>query len=219
MEGTDPQDSVKLTLIDNYGNKFTVPVSVKVVDDVPKIDAHIDCGTVAAGSTVNGTVNIAWGADGPAAADSITVNGVAGKTVTNGLAFYLTNGTLLLDSHDVLYGDAGDDFLFGGSGNDHLYGGDGSDHLYGGAGNDFLDGGTSHYDAITNPTGGNVLDGGAGNDILVFHKGDTIDGGDGTDVLLVGGTDTTTVDDLFHSKTSNIEVIIKGDGAESLTDM
>jgi len=64
-----------------------------------------------------------------------------------------------------------------------------------------------------------MLDGGAGNDVLVFHQGDTINGGDGTDVLLVGGTDTTTVDDLFHSKTSNIEVIIKGDGAESLTDM
>ena len=110
---------------------------------------------------------------------------------------------------DKLYGGDGSDYLFGGAGNDHLYGGLGDDHLYGGAGNDFLDGGA----------GKNTLDGGAGNDVLVFHQEDTITGGDGTDVLLVSGTDTTSVDELFNTKTSSIEVIIKGAGVDNLTDM
>lgn len=128
---------------------------------------------------------------------------------------------------DILYGGTGDDILYGGAGHnelhggggnnylyagnfgDHLYGGDGNDHLYGGTSNDFLDGGK----------GSNVLDGGAGNDVLVFHQGDHIDGGADTDMLLVSGTDTTSVDDLFNSKTSNIEVIVKGSAVDSLTDM
>ena len=141
-----------------------------------------------------------------------TIHGDAGND-------YIYGGS----GHDVLYGDAGDDFLFGGSGNDHLYGGDGNDHLYGGAGHDFLDGGTSLYNAITNPTGGNVLDGGAGNDILVFHKGDTIDGGSGIDVLL---TDDSTNDlGALLRSTQHVEVAIKGmnaansDAPMDLTDI
>ena len=118
------------------------------------------------------------------------------------------------DNDDILYGGTGDDILYGGAGHNELHGGDGNDHLYGGTSyggtsNDFLDGGK----------GSNVLDGGAGNDVLVFHQGDHIDGGVNTDMLLVSGTDTTSVDDLFNSKTSNIEVIVKGSAVDSLTDM
>ena len=53
----------------------------------------------------------------------------------------------------------------------------------------------------------------------MFRQGDNIDGGANTDMLLVSGTDTTSVDDLFNSKTSYIEVIVNGSAVDSLTDM
>ena len=193
-EGSSLQDTFGYSVTDGHSaSQNSGPLTVNLAHTSPiysDSDGH-STGTI--GDPAASTGHLLFGGD-----QNDTINGGTGNDIISGGM-----------GDDYLFGGAGNDHLYGGAGNDHLYGGAGNDHLYGGAGNDFLDGGT----------GTNMLDGGAGNDVLVFHQGDTINGGDGTDVLLVGGTDTTTVDDLFNSKTSNIEVIIKGDGAESLTDM
>lgn len=120
--------------------------------------------------------------------------------------------------NDVLYGGKGADTLHGGAGNDVLWGGDGDDILHGGDGDDMLCGG-----------GGNdVLYGGNGNDILWHSYDDTIDGGAGTDVLLA----SIFKDDTFSESVmksflhtlggtgpQNIEIVVNGKGAGSLTDM
>jgi len=99
----DNADSVTVTLTDANGNTYDVTVNVDVVDDIPGISADIASGTVEAGASVSGTVNITWGADGPASSDSITVNGVSGTPGSNGeLVFALDNGTLTL-SEDGSY--------------------------------------------------------------------------------------------------------------------
>ena len=120
--------------------------------------------------------------------------------------------------NDVLYGGKGADTLHGGAGNDVLWGGDGDDILHGGDGDDMLCGG-----------GGNdLLYGGNGNDILWHSYDDTIDGGAGTDVLLA----SIFKDDTFSESVmksflhtlggtgpQNIEIVVNGKGAGSLTDM
>ncbi|WP_304473466.1 calcium-binding protein [uncultured Desulfovibrio sp.] len=108
--------------------------------------------------------------------------------------------------NDILYGGAGDDTLYGGEGDDILYGGTGNDTLYGGEGNDYLNGGE----------GRDTLYGGAGNDILVYDPNDyLIDGGENIDFLLTD--QDVSLDGL--SNVTNVEVLLKGDAAMSLTRM
>jgi len=98
--GADTQtgaDSVAVDVTLADGSTATMTVSVDIADDVPSISAAIDSGTVEAGASVSGTVNITWGADGPASSDSITVNGVSGTINGEGkLVFALAHGTLTL---------------------------------------------------------------------------------------------------------------------------
>ena len=120
-----------------------------------------------------------------------------------------------LGGNDHLYGGSGDDVLFGGSGNDHLYGGSGNDILFGGSGDDYLDGGE----------GRDILFGGSGNDIIKYDSTDfLVDGGDGIDFLITDNKNLT-LDDLLRNTdpnngpiVQNVEVLISGDHALSLTD-
>lgn len=120
-----------------------------------------------------------------------------------------------LGGNDHLYGGSGDDVLFSGSGNDHLYGGSGNDILFGGSGDDYLDGGE----------GRDILFGGSGNDIIKYDSSDfLVDGGDGIDFLITDNKDLT-LDELLRNTdpnngpiVQNVEVLISGDHALSLTD-
>ena len=120
-----------------------------------------------------------------------------------------------LGGNDHLYGGSGDDVLFSGSGNDHLYGGSGNDILFGGSGDDYLDGGE----------GRDILFGGSGNDIIKYDSSDfLVDGGDGIDFLITDNKDLS-LDELLRNTdpnngpiVQNVEVLISGDHALSLTD-
>ena len=119
------------------------------------------------------------------------------------------------DGDDWLFGGEGNDVLFGLGGNDHLYGGSGDDILFGGSGDDYLDGGAGH----------DRLFGGSGNDIIKYDSTDfLVDGGDGIDFLITDNKDLT-LDDLLRNTdpnngpiVQNVEVLISGDDALSLTD-
>ena len=119
------------------------------------------------------------------------------------------------DGDDWLFGGEGNDVLFGLGGNDHLYGGSGDDVLFGGSGDDYLDGGE----------GQDILFGGSGNDIIKYDSSDfLVDGGDGIDFLITDNKDLT-LDDLLRNTdpnngpiVQNVEVLISGDDALSLTD-
>ena len=119
------------------------------------------------------------------------------------------------DGDDWLFGGEGNDVLFGLGGNDHLYGGSGDDVLFGGSGDDYLDGGE----------GRDILFGGSGNDIIKYDSTDfLVDGGDGIDFLITDNKDLT-LDDLLRNTdpnngpiVQNVEVLISGDHALSLTD-
>ena len=119
------------------------------------------------------------------------------------------------DGDDWLFGGEGNDVLFGLGGNDHLYGGSGDDILFGGSGDDYLDGGE----------GRDILFGGSGNDIIKYDSSDfLVDGGDGIDFLITDNKDLT-LDDLLRNTdpnngpiVQNVEVLISGDHALSLTD-
>ena len=128
------------------------------------------------------------------------------------------NGNQYVDS---LWGDSGNDVLNGAGGNDFLYGGTGSHTLNGGAGSDTLYG----------QTGNDILNGGEGDDTLIAGSGsDTLDGGLGIDtanyseqtkavsVVLNGATySTLKVNGIKTDRLINIENIIGGSGADSLT--
>ena len=119
------------------------------------------------------------------------------------------------DGDDWLFGGEGNDVLFGLGGNDHLYGGSGDDVLFGGSGDDYLDGGE----------GRDILFGGSGNDIIKYDSTDfLVDGGDGIDFLITDNKDLS-LDELLRNTdpnngpiVQNVEVLISGDHALSLTD-
>ena len=125
---------------------------------------------------------------------------------------YLENSS---DGDDWLFGGEGNDVLFGLGGNDHLYGGSGNDILFGGSGDDYLDGGE----------GRDILFGGSGNDIIKYDSTDfLVDGGDGIDFLITDNKDLS-LDELLRNTdpnngpiVQNVEVLISGDHALSLTD-
>ena len=119
------------------------------------------------------------------------------------------------DGDDWLFGGEGNDVLFGLGGNDHLYGGSGDDVLFGGSGDDYLDGGE----------GQDILFGGSGNDIIKYDSSDfLVDGGDGIDFLITDNKNLS-LDELLRNTdpnngpiVQNVEVLISGDDALSLTD-
>lgn len=105
------------------------------------------------------------------------------------------------DGNDVLYGLGGDDVLYGGTGNDWLQGGVGNDRLYGEVGDDVLEGGDGN-DYMSGEVGDDEMKGGDGNDMMGGLDGnDTMEGEAGNDTLygglgndtLLGGDDNDTL--------------------------
>ncbi|MBR3880865.1 MAG: VWA domain-containing protein, partial [Mailhella sp.] len=100
---------------------------------------------------------------------------------------------------DLENGTDSGDMLFGNSGADVIFGMDGSDFIDGGAGSD-------------------ILFGGSGSDIFVYDSTDAlIHGGSGIDILL--SEDDSLESLLGTDKVHDIELFVKGDGAESLTSL
>lgn len=154
-------------------------------------------------SGANGNDNL----DGGAGAD--TLDGGSGQDSLSGG-----------DGEDLLFGRNGADQLAGNAGDDHLFGENGNDVLKGGAGNDTLDGGT----------GTDTLIGGKGDDRLLAGSGnDSIDGGEGIDILdasasffglsvnIASGTASGFFFDTGFDRFTNIEHVITGAGADSVT--
>jgi Ca2+-binding RTX toxin-like protein len=152
---------------------------------------------------LSGTVGSGTG-DG--AADSVTVNGTAGKDTVqvigagnaitvNGLpASVSISGSEGANDRLIVSTLAGDDVISaaglaagttqltidGGVGNDTITGSDGNDLLLGGDGNDLVTGGRGSDTAFL----------GTGNDTFVWNPGDgsdTVEGQDGTDTLVFNG--------------------------------
>ena len=101
---------------------------------------------------------------------------------------------------DRLFGDVGDDLLFGMGGNDYLDGGEGVDYLFGGSGNDILAYDKNDY----------LIDGGSGIDFMVSDGNLSLD-----DLLKESGRN----DEHPGPIVNNVEVLITGDKALSLTDI
>ncbi|WP_198328333.1 calcium-binding protein [Methylovulum psychrotolerans] len=99
---------------------------------VNKTDIFVNSALQVAAIGLNG---VALAAPGSIGLVSGAMTGTDGNDVLSGDA-------LVKDSHDIIYGLAGNDVLSGLGGNDTLYGADGNDSLMGGLGNDVLDGGT-----------------------------------------------------------------------------
>jgi Ca2+-binding RTX toxin-like protein len=98
----------------------------------------------------------------------------------------------LIDTADVLYGEAGNDTLYGALGNDSLFGGENDDTIYGGAGADSIDGSTGNDRAFGEAGNDTLIGGSLDADYLdggIDH--DSVDGGTGNDTLLGGGGNDT----------------------------
>lgn len=80
QKDTTPGESITVTVQDEAGNQFTVEVPVKVIDDVPTISVT-EQASGAYGSTVTGSVDIDFGADGADDEKAVTVS-LNGETVT-----------------------------------------------------------------------------------------------------------------------------------------
>lgn len=132
------------------------------------------------------------------------------------------------DSHDILYGGAGNDNILGGNGNDTIFGGVGDDQIDGsdgddtivledGFGFDFIDGG------IFSETIGDTLDATAmtGDATLTFAMGGGGGPGDPGDPGGPGpgpGGGTTLVEGMNTANLSNIEQYNLGTGNDTVID-
>ena len=138
---------------------------------------------------------------------------------------------------ETIYGEAGNDWLFDLSGDNHIYGDAGNDPLYGDSdnasdtvsSNDYLDGGFV-ADYLDSGAGSDTLNSGAGNIILIYdsiNSDKTLDGGDAKDIDFLLSTDmTVSLDNLLNNTdttkgplVSNIEVLVKGDDADKITNL
>jgi Ca2+-binding RTX toxin-like protein len=102
----------------------------------------------------------------------------------------------VIESHDVLFGEGGDDTLEGGEGNDVLYGGSGNDKVLGGTGNDQLIGGK----------GNDLLDGEVGYNKYIFSKGD------GQDTIGASRYRSSSDELVFTSEISPKDVVFAREG-------
>ena len=131
---------------------------------------------------------------------------------TDGSDMMMGNGVepmYLLDGHDTLMADDGDNWVNGNQGNDMMevragndtvYGGQDNDTVFGSAGNDWINGnlgqdflnGGEDADTLFGGQNGDILQGGSGNDELFGNAGDDrMEGNDGNDLLHGGkGNDT-----------------------------
>lgn len=137
------------------------------------------------------------------------------NTKTGEWNFY-QQGESLPDKLDVLSftatdgdGDVSTVMVDVSTGNNGLIGDEGMDYLFGNTGNDFLDGNG----------GSDGLDGGEGSDIFVYDEADAfVQGGTGIDILL--SDDSVSLDTLLGSgKVEDVEILVTGDNAESLTSL
>ncbi|MEM9906867.1 MAG: hypothetical protein AAF921_17755 [Cyanobacteria bacterium P01_D01_bin.44] len=121
---------------------------------------------------------------------------------------------------DQLFGLSGDDLLSGGLGNDRLFGGDGDDVLRGDLNERSSQAGIGGDDTIFGGAGDDRIGGKGGNDQLFGEAGDDqIWGDDGDDLLRGGlGNDTLTGDDASGGQGSDIFVLARGEGTDTITD-
>jgi Ca2+-binding RTX toxin-like protein len=142
--------------------------------------------------------------NGTAGRDNVQVTGTGGNVSVSGLASTVTiagsegaNDRLTintLDGNDVINASglaAGTTQLTidGGAGNDTITGSDGADVLIGGDGNDVITGGRGNDVAFL----------GSGNDTFIWNPGDgsdTVEGQDGTDTLVFNGSNANENIDL-----------------------
>src|SRR5262249_38990313 len=152
----------------------------------------------------------------PAAADSVTVHGTAGKdniqiaaagnAITVGglhALVTITGSNAATNDQLIVKADGGNDTvtagvglstltrltLDGGGGNDTIQGGDGADTLIGGDGHDFINGGK----------GNDLVQLGAGDDTFEWNPGegsDVVEGGSGKDTMQFNGSSGDEVFDL-----------------------
>uniref|UniRef100_UPI003F6BC395 cadherin-like domain-containing protein n=1 Tax=Roseicyclus sp. TaxID=1914329 RepID=UPI003F6BC395 len=122
-----------------------------------------------------------------------------------GVGYADTQGDLITEGADTIFGNGGDDdiraaggsdFISGGTGNDTVDGGAGNDTVSGDAGDDILLGGTGN-DTVLGGAGSDDLSGGAGDDLLVGGRDNDIIAGDsGNDTIFgdnpVGGVEGTS---------------------------
>ncbi|MGF1521382.1 MAG: endonuclease/exonuclease/phosphatase family protein [Leptolyngbyaceae cyanobacterium] len=136
----------------------------------------------------------------------------------------------VVDTDDVLVGDATDDILNGAGGNDTIAGGLGNDAIQGGPGDDILrgdlnlrspqDGTPGGDDTILGGAGDDRIGGKSGNDSLFGDEGnDTIWGDDGDDLLMGGlGDDTLIGDNFSNGSGSDTFVLAIGEGTDTIVD-
>ena len=100
--------------------------------------------------------------------------------------------------------------VIGSSGDDSLRGNDNDNLLIGGEGDDTVIG-VNGDNTLIGMEGTNVLIGGDGDDLIIAGPQDQISGGDGVDTLLIDVND-----DVMVAMPNNIEVLITGEGNDSL---
>ncbi|MBT9096946.1 hypothetical protein KFZ76_04360 [Methylovulum psychrotolerans] len=130
-------------------------------------------------------------------------------TGTNG-SDILAGDALVKNSHDIIYGLAGNDVLSGLGGNDTLYGGDGNDVLNGGAGDDVLDGG----DGVDTVLYGSAMTGVFVNLNLTVQQ-NTVGGGKDTLLAIENINGSPYNDTLIGTAANNI--LLGGAGNDTLS--
>jgi Ca2+-binding RTX toxin-like protein len=129
--------------------------------------------------------------------------------------------------NDLIFAGNGDDFVDGGVGNDTAFTGQGNDTFQWdpGDGNDVIDGGEGHADTM-------LFNGGAGADTAslspnghaaVFLRQPAnirmdLDNVEQVQYNALGGTDTTTVDDMSGTDVRQVNVNVGANGADSVLD-
>ncbi|MGM0740911.1 MAG: Hint domain-containing protein [Pseudomonadota bacterium] len=190
-------------------------------------------------------IDVSYGTYSASAADGIVGGAETGEFMPVG--YFDSQGDLITEGDDVIFGNGGDDdiragggddfvsggldndFIDGGAGNDTLNGdegnddirgGEGNDQLFGGDGDDFLDGGTGN-DTISGGDGNDDLRGGDGDDQLFGGTGaDQIIGGAGNDTIGVVSAAEGAGDTVFggaEGTTDNDVLDLRGAGAVTIT--
>jgi Ca2+-binding RTX toxin-like protein len=203
----------------------SVIVNATAADDTVKVNGSAGGPVTVTGLPAKITVN------GAEPTDQLTVRGQAGNDTLQATGLDAGVISLTLDGGD------GNDSLTGSAGNDVLIGGRGDDLLFGGAGDDTF---------IWNPGDGNdTVEGQAGNDTMQFNGANVsenfdlsangtrlrlsrdianitmdINGVEHVNLVELGGTDTTTVNDLSGTNVTNVAIDLAapagsgtGDGA------
>ncbi|EDM72350.1 RTX toxins and related Ca2+-binding protein [Roseobacter sp. AzwK-3b] len=98
-----------------------------------------------------------------------------------------TQGDVVTEGNDRIFGNGGDDDIRSGGGDDFIDGGTGNDNIFGGTGNDFVLAGDGD-DTVRGREGDDYIDAGAGNDNIMGEDGDDVLRGRAGDDFVAGGS-------------------------------